>query len=193
MHLTSKKTKKIDIGVIDFKNKRFKPRYFRNIAEIGLGAAIMKRVNAKNKKRSPLLRYVSGSFQGFLDYKNTKIRIKLDPQGSHIVNLTNLIVANGQYFGRGMRPAPQAKLDDGVFDVVVIKNMNLFKFIVNFPQMYTSKKFLSSKTLDIYQSSSIEVETLDNKHQLHTEVDGENHGSGCQSILLLPRAIHLKI
>ncbi|MBF0103806.1 MAG: diacylglycerol kinase family lipid kinase [Deltaproteobacteria bacterium] len=193
VHLTTRKTKQIDLGMIEYSNPKYKPRYFINIAETGLGGAIMKRVNAKNKKIPALARYITGSFQGFMDYKNCPVRIHLKPQGTHEVNLTNLIIANGQYFGRGMRPAPQAKLDDGLFDVVVIKNMSLSKFVINFPQIYMSKKFVSSNILDFFQASEIKVEAVDKSHKLLTEVDGENHGEGNIRIKILPGVLKIKV
>lgn len=192
-HLTTKKTKMIDVGIIEYSNTDYNPRYFINIAEIGLGGAIMKRVNAKNKRVPAIMRYLTGSFQGFLDYQNIKARIHLKPQGSHQVNLTNLIIANGQYFGRGMRPAPQAKLDDGLFDVVVIKNLNFAKFIINFPQIYMAKKFVSSDILDYFQAEQIKVEVVNKDDRLSTELDGENHGEGNQLIRILPQVLRLKV
>ncbi|OVE82041.1 hypothetical protein BVY03_01975 [bacterium K02(2017)] len=191
--LITKKTKKIDVGYIEYKNKTTSPRYFINIAEIGLGANIMQRVNAKNKNLPALLRYLTGTLQGFADYNNIKVRLHLKDQGHFEVNLTNLVIANGQYFGRGMRPAPQAKLDDGLFDVIVMKDVNLVNFLINFPQIYASKKHMTSKILDNYQASQIEIEVLNPKDDLLTELDGENHGGGNQKVSLLHKVITLQI
>ncbi len=37
-------------------------------------------------------------------------------------------VANGRIFGKGMKVAPQARLDDGLFDTVLVKGMRFLEF-----------------------------------------------------------------
>lgn len=190
--LLTRQTQKIDVGLVEFSDKQYPSRYFINTVQVGLGAAIMRRVNQKNKKIPPLLRYVSGSFQGFLDYKSVKVRLQLYPQGNHVVNLNNLIVANGQYFGRGMIPAPQAILDDGFFDVVVIKDMSFAKFVLVFPQLYTRKKFLPAN-VETFRATKLTLELMNEHDHLETELDGEPTGIGNLSIKVIPKALQLKV
>ncbi len=210
--IKSKKCKKVDVGRVRFRDKRYNDRYFINIAEIGLGAAIMKHVNAKNRLLPALVRYLTGTFQGILKYKNIPVTLNLFPRTrepgnprtkslmsqaskSHRsdINLTNLIVANGQYFGRGMRPAPHAKLDDGVFDVVVIKDITLLKFLLHFPQMYTKKKLISSKVLETYQAHKVSLKALNRNPKLKCEVDGETYGQGDMTLQIIPGAIKVRV
>lgn len=192
-HLLSPHFTPIDVVVAKFDTPEIPDRYFINISETGLGASIMKRVNAKNRMIPSLLRYVSGSFQGFKDYKNIPIEITLDDNEHLDVNITNLIIANGQYFGRGMRPAPDAVLDDGVLDIVVIKDMSWSKFIICFPELYTKKKRVSKNVFKRYRAKSIRVRCKNDKDILETEVDGELCGSGSVAFSILPKALNIKI
>ena len=43
--------------------------------------------------------------------------------------ILNVAVANGRYFGGGMKVCPQARLADGEFDVTVIKTANPFRML----------------------------------------------------------------
>lgn len=45
------------------------------------------------------------------------------------------LIANGKYYGGGFKCAPHAKLDDGVLELIYVKNLDLltfFKFVVGF-------------------------------------------------------------
>lgn len=185
-------TKNIDVGFIEFENKEFKSRYFLNIMDIGVVANIMRKVNTKNKFVPAMIRYVTGSFQGFMKHHNVEVSLRLYPQGKYQVNLTNLLIANGQYFGRGMRPTPHAVLDDGLFDILLAKDLNLARFALNFPQLYTRKKIVS-KNFETFQANKIEVTKLDPTQKLFVEMDGETYGEGNVKVSLLPKAIPVLI
>ena len=47
--------------------------------------------------------------------------------------------ANGQYYGGGMRFAPDAVLDDGLLDVILVREMPMWKLACKFPKVYTGK------------------------------------------------------
>src|SRR5436305_1226820 len=55
-----------------------------------------------------------------LTYRDRAVRIRVDGAFDEIVSVSTVVVANGQYFGGGMRVAPNAKPDDGLFDVVIM-------------------------------------------------------------------------
>lgn len=192
-HLITKKTKRIDIGRASFPESRIASRYFINIANTGLVALIMKEVNGMNRSVPPLARYLSGTMMGFVQSKNIKVRMRITPQGTHTVNLTNVIVANGQYFGKGMRQTPQAKLDDGLFDVLVIKNATLAQLIMHFPQLYGVKTSLPNKIIENYRATEVAISLVDATDKLYSEMDGENYGEGGVVFQIVPQAIKIKI
>ncbi|EKD50996.1 MAG: hypothetical protein ACD_62C00372G0004, partial [uncultured bacterium] len=107
-YLTGQHIKPVDVGRITIKGCASQ-RYFINIAEAGLGACIMAHVNNMNRRLPAITRYLTGTVCGFARYRNIPVNIHLSGPGlpnTQIsgVNLTNLIVANGRYFGRGMCP-----------------------------------------------------------------------------------------
>jgi diacylglycerol kinase (ATP) len=109
----------IDIGRVKFKNHqgRDQERYFLNVADFGIGGEVVKKVNENRMKRKASS-YLRCLILTFFTYKNKRLRIKIDdkpiPVGAYLVGT----VSNGRIFGKGMKIAPQAKLDDGLFDVV---------------------------------------------------------------------------
>lgn len=191
--LKSKERKLIDVGRIEFADPKHQTRHFINTVEIGLGYHIMKHVNAKAKFIPPLVRYVTGSFQGYLASKNTPIELTVDGSTPENINLTNLIVANGKFFGRGMKPAPKAELDDGWFDLVIIKNLTLAKFCANFYKLYLSQKNISKNIVEFKRMQQIRIRKLQATSFLGTEADGEPCGEGDQTLTLIPHAIKLAL
>ena len=59
----------------------------------------------------------------------------------------DVIVANGRWHGGGMKLAPDASQDDGLFDVVLIGDVNKLDFLTTAPKLY-SGKYLSHPKVD---------------------------------------------
>ena len=61
-------------------------------------------------------------------YRNKRVRIRMDgrelPREEYLIGA----IANGRVFGKGMKVAPLARLDDGLFDAVFVKGMRFFEF-----------------------------------------------------------------
>lgn len=191
--LLSATVQMIDIGRIDFANREFPSRYFINTAQVGLGYHIMKHVNAKSKFLPALFRYITGSFQGYLSSDNIVVDVTLDNETPRRINLTNLIIANGQYFGRGMRPAPDAKLDDGWLDLAIIKNLTFAKFMTNFHKLYLPQKNIDRNLLEQIRAKTLIIKKTNTSEFLGTEVDGEPCGEGDLTLSILPCALNLKL
>lgn len=191
--LVTRTTRPIDLGKVTFPGAKFPPRYFINIANAGVVASIMQQVNTLSRRIPALARYLTGMVLGFHTYHNVPVLLRLSPQGTHKVILTNLVIANGQYFGKGMRPAPQAKLDDGFFDVVVMKNTTLGRFMLRLPQIYGMKVVIPGDDVEVFRASSVSVDTLEKSSHLPIEMDGETHGEGSAVFTIVPKVLHLKV
>ena len=66
--------------------------------------------------------------------------------------------ANTQFYGDGMRIAPQADLCDGLLDVCRIWTMNPFELLALFPTVYFGRHLLSSK-VEYAKAERVCVET----------------------------------
>ncbi len=183
--------KKIDIGLIEFEDTLIPKRYFINIAEVGLGGLVMQKVNAKNKSLPALLRYLTGTLQGLHNYRDVVVKLTLDDQPSHFIKLTNLVVANGKFFGRGMCPAPYAEIDDALLDVGVLDDQSGWAFLRALPYLYSKTK--NPPWMKSYRAKEITIEVIDPTKTLWTEADGEICGDGNVKIRILPGALNVLI
>ena len=122
-------TAKIDVGKVTFRdNAGFKTeRFFLNIADFGIGGAVVREVNERRLQRKASS-YVRCLITTMAKYKSPRLKIRIDgrdlAQDDYMVGA----IANGRIFGKGMKIAPQARLDDGLFDAVFVKGMKFFEF-----------------------------------------------------------------
>ena len=78
-------------------------------------------------------------------------------------------VANTPVYGDGMKIAPRAKMDDGLFDVCLVAGLDPFKLFCLFPTVYAGKH-LSVKEVSYFNAPSVRIET---EHPLDVYADGE--------------------
>ena len=111
-------------------------RHFINIADCGVGGEVAARVNAGRGKRfggTPAFFYHSMAV--LMTYRARRVEIELDGEVLER-SVQNVVIANGRYFGGGMMVAPQARLDDGIFDVVIINAASRLQTARDLPSVY---------------------------------------------------------
>jgi YegS/Rv2252/BmrU family lipid kinase len=93
-------------------------RHFINIADAGLGGEVVHRVNTGSKVLGGAT-FTLTSALTLLAWKNKPMTVVVDGN-SHQLVAQQVVIANCQYFGGGMRMAPSASPTDGVFDVILV-------------------------------------------------------------------------
>lgn len=187
--LLQSKVMTIDVGLVEFQDSKITDRFFINALQAGLGAKIMRQVNQKPKSQNSFYRYFKGSLEGFSINDNQKVTLQISDQFLQ-TKLTNLIVTNGQYFGSGMQPSPGAKLDDGLFDTTIIKNLNWVTFLMGLPQLYLKSKMIPKSIANRVACDQIIVSPSDPK-DFEYELDGEVYGHGASTITNLPKCLKI--
>ncbi len=158
-------SKRIDVGKITSNNKT---KYFINVADFGLGAEVMNNISKIPEiKRGPFS-YYYGLLKTIKKYKNKDVKITTDDReikGKYVIGA----IANGKIFGGGMMIAPEAKPDDGFFDLVLIKEMKRTEVLLNSYYLYNGK-VLKNKKVVLIRTKSIKIESENN---VCIEYDGE--------------------
>jgi diacylglycerol kinase (ATP) len=156
-------------------------RYFCCAAGVGLDAEVSRRANRLprwvRKRGGYALSLIPTTFQ-FAPLP-VKILIPAEdaPGAGHEANWKThsdhstmlAAFANTPTYGRGMKIAPHAKLDDGLLDVCVIGGMNPFKLFCLFPTVY-SGGHLQIREVEYFQANRLRVET---ETPLDVYADGE--------------------
>jgi diacylglycerol kinase (ATP) len=84
-------------------------------------------------------------------------------------NAAMVVIANATKYGTGAVINPEGKLDDGRFEIIVIKKISFNEI---FKMMITHKDFDPRKT-ELFTTTGVEMRS---KHHVHFQVDGEYLG-----------------
>jgi YegS/Rv2252/BmrU family lipid kinase len=176
----------IDAGRIEFAGGD--RRFFINIADCGMGGEVVARVNRNTYKgggaRGSAI-FLGTSLTTLLRYALRHARIEID--GMLIErDVRSVVIANGRYFGGGMRVAPDAVLDDGQFDVVVIGETGRARALTGIPSLYRGRH-LNRREVEVYRARTVRV-SCDGDPMLF-DVEGEQVGTTPALLTCLPDAI----
>jgi diacylglycerol kinase family enzyme len=88
-----------------------------------------------------------------------------------------------------MKLAPDARQDDGAFDVVLIGDVSKLDFVTTAPKLY-SGRYLSHPKVELLRSSRV---TITAAEPLPLEVDGEPTGTTPAHFEIVPSALRLRV
>jgi diacylglycerol kinase (ATP) len=199
--LRTGETKNIDVGRVTFQNfqNETAQRYFLNVSSFGLSASIIERVKTTGKLDwipVAILRgktsFALSTLQEVLGLDFTTVRVKFDDAEEKPLNTINFCVANARYFGGGMKIAPDARLDDGFFDVVNIGDIKTAKILLNAYTLYRGTH-LSLKEVKSKLAKRVEVAPVDAKQEIFLEIDGELPGRLPAVFEVVPNALKIRV
>jgi diacylglycerol kinase (ATP) len=186
-HLVGDSVFPIDIGRVTYqRDGSEETRFFANIAEAGFGAEVVTRAEPLPRFLGRV-RYLVSFWMSLIFFKIRQAKVGLDA-GTYEGPLTNLVVANCQFFGGGMHIAPKAHPADGRFDVLIQKGTKR-DYIAGITKVYKAEH-LPSPAIREHHSSRVEVE---GEIRLPVEADGEILGTTPAVFEVLPNALKLKI
>lgn len=105
---------RIDVG-------RMNDIFFLNVSGTGFDVEVLRLVDGHKQRHGGLYAYMLALRDALRNYRPTEAMISFDGGPEEPATFAILSVGNGRYFGGGMRAVPNAKVDDGLFDVVVVK------------------------------------------------------------------------
>lgn len=156
--LNSIENGKIDLGKVNDK-------YFANIASLGLDAEIANYTNYLKTHNLPnKLVYILGIIHEYFSFK--PINITIDDVKKEVTILT---ICNAKYYGGGFKIAPNAKINDGLFDIIDVESLNKLQ-IINLITKLVKGKHLESKKVNFYRTNFIKINSL---IPLNCNIDGE--------------------
>lgn len=189
--LKRNKSIKVDVGKINFHSFKgsHESRYFLNAVNLGIGAEVVHRVNNNSKALGSKLTYFTGTIAALLNFKSIEVSCQLDDGQTIEGKFKGIIVCNGQYMGGGMHIAPQALTNDGLFDIVFIKDISRLRFLTRFPTIYLGKH-ISLPEIAVYSSRKLSVIT---KKQIIFDADGEIPGLSPIDLKIIPSCLTLRV
>src|SRR5437016_466815 len=160
--------------------------WFPNIAEAGLGADVAK-VAERLPRGMGRARYLVGFWITLARFKATSGTVVCDTR-TYEGRITNLVVANCQFFGGGMHVAPKATPTDGRLDVLIQIGTKA-DYVSAITKVFKGNH-IPSPVIKEYKARRVEVTTTT---PLRVEADGELLGTTPATFQLYEKALRLKV
>ena len=145
---------------------------FINICSFGIGGEVDARVNRGSKALGGRLSFMWASLTALLAYKNRPVRLRVDDVLDEERVIQQVSVANGQYFGAGMWIAPEASLEDGLFDIVIQGDRTVGETLKGSGDIYKGTHVRDPKT-QVLRGRRL---TADAAEETLIDMDGEQPG-----------------
>ena len=147
-----------------------------------MSGAIAQRANTTSKALGGKASYLWATFAVFARWTPTDLEVTVD--GEHRRGrMHDVVVANGRYFGGGMKICPEAAPDDGLFDVLTIGDVTKRDLVTTMPKIYRGTHLPHPKA-ELLRGA---VVTIDEVEPIPVELDGEQPGTTPARFEVLPR------
>jgi YegS/Rv2252/BmrU family lipid kinase len=180
----------IDVGRVTYRewSGAESERYVANVGSVGMSAAVAQRANGMSKVLGGKATFFYALVRVFFEWENTVVSVQLDDERRE-ARMHDVIVANGQWHGGAMLLAPEAKPDDGLFDVVLIGDVTKRDFVTTAPKIYKGT-YLAHPKVELLRSRTVAVEAPEH---LPIELDGEQVGTTPARFEIVPAAVRVRV
>ncbi len=189
------KGRKIDAGRISYVDDHgaLASRHFINIASLGLSGATDRAVNADRRKGrvSAKALFYWRTVAEFVRYRFQHVRIAIDDGEPVEARMALVAVANGKFFGGGMMVAPDAALDDGQFEIVILRAANKLGLIRDIRLVYGGQH-RNHPAITILRGRKVTVEPMSDDDAALVDIDGESPGRIPAMFEMRPGALTLR-
>ncbi|HTV68998.1 MAG TPA: diacylglycerol kinase family protein [Rhizobiaceae bacterium] len=170
-------------------------RHFINIASLGVSGTTDRAVNAAKSggRMSGKMVFLWHTVRELIRYRFQNVRITVDDGEPVEATIALVACANGRYFGGGMMIAPDASINDGQLEVIVVRGVSKLKLIADLRLVYSgAHRTLGSCTF--MRGKKISVEPLGDAlvNGALLDVDGESPGRIPATFEILPSAIRVR-
>jgi diacylglycerol kinase (ATP) len=182
-------TRRIDLGkIVSREQGTEQTHYFINIADVGMGPEVVKRLNESDRLFGSAFSYYSAIIKNFFTYKPITLTVTSDRE-SWQGKIRTFAIANGKYFGHGLCVAPSADDHDGQFETFLCGDVSVLDFI-RYSGTLKNGKYIRHPKVQYSHGTTFELSSAE---PASLEADGEVVGSLPAKVTLMPQAISLLI
>jgi diacylglycerol kinase (ATP) len=186
-HLAGDRVRLIDVGRVTFMSGSAEVTgYFPNIAEAGLGAAVVARASGLPGLLGSA-RYFCGFWLTLPGFRPATVQVDADGQ-AYQWRAHNVVVANCRFYGGGMQISPKSEPDDGALDVLVMAGPKSEAFTA-LPKVYRGTHLPHRNIVEL-RARRVRVEP---DPPFQVEADGESLGTTPATFEIIPTPIRIKL
>jgi YegS/Rv2252/BmrU family lipid kinase len=102
--------------------------------------------------------YAYGALRALATWRPARFQIELDPPGERLsFSAYTVGAANSKTYGGGMRAAPDALLDDGLLEVMVLESISKLKFLTAILPRVFKGTHVQLPSVHVYRAAEVEI------------------------------------
>jgi YegS/Rv2252/BmrU family lipid kinase len=178
--LAAGESRRIDVGEANGKR-------FLGIVSVGFDSEANRLANQTTFLRGNLV-YAYAALRTLLRWKPGRFTVRVDDERYRFTGYS-VSVANSRAFGGGMYIAPQAELDDGEFDIVVVGEVGKLRFVGNLPKVFKGTH-VEADEVRVFRAPHLELSA---SQPFPVYADGEHLTDLPARLRILPRALSVLV
>jgi len=164
----------VDVGVAD-------GEYFGAVLSSGFDSVVNERANKLKWPKGPAKYNVAIALE-FLKFNPIEFKIFADEKVLEVEAML-IAIGNGQSYGGGMRVCPNADLNDGLLDIMILHPVSKFEFLKVFPTVYQGTH-IEHPQVEVIRAKKIRIESAAIAY-----ADGERIGQLPVQVESLPQSL----
>ncbi len=172
--------RRIDLGAVGDKR-------FVGIASCGFDSDANRIANATRIPGAPA--YAYAALRALASWRAARFEVVIDGAPAHAFTGYNVACANGSAYGGGMYLAPDAQLDDGLFDVLTVSDVPRLRFLSQFPKVFRGTHVRNAE-VEVHRGVEVEI-SADRPFTLYA--DGDPIGELPATVRTVPGAVRMLV
>jgi len=173
-HLVSEEPTLVDVGVVD-------GEYFGAVLSSGFDSVVNERANTLKWPKGPA-KYNAAIALELPKFKPIEFKIFADEQVLEVEAML-IAIGNGRSYGGGMQVCPDADLQDGLFDIMILHPVSKIEFIKVFPTVYKGTH-IEHPQVEVIRAKQVRIES-----SAIAYADGERIGQLPVQVESLPQTL----
>lgn len=164
-------------------------RYFVNVSAGGFSGTVNEKLTPEIKQTWGPLAYLRSAAEALPELRSYATEIVFDDGERIEVDLYNAVVANGRYVAGGTLIAPEAEIDDGLLDVILVPKNSAPALALLVAQIACGRH-LGSDSIVFRRARKMSIKS---EPGMWFNVDGELVGNEPAVFEVLPRALQVLV
>jgi diacylglycerol kinase (ATP) len=137
-----------------------------HLSDIGFNAYLVKKFDELPTRG--MLTYAKATWHAFWNHRKMDVEFKIKDR---IIKekAAMVAIANATQYGTGLQINPNGKLDDELFEVILVKEYSIIEIL----KIWISNLPWNPKKIESFQTAALKITT---QHKVHFQVDGEYLG-----------------
>ena len=167
-------------------------RAFLNITSFGLAGLTDRIVNGGPRWLGGRATFYLATVRALATWRNPPVCVHVDGTLWLESSVVNVMIANGRYFGGGMKIAPDADPADGLFDVVAVGDLSRLQTLGLTRAVYAGTH-VTRPMVTTTRGVSVEARAAIGSDVVLIDMDGETPGRLPLSATMAPGAIWIRV